>query len=838
MSSLTKNKGSDREEIFSCSLILKISNTRGHTYNFTIPSLFQGLFCDFNLKDMGVNGKVIIESEEKIDIPLSTNSVYLIKYEGYENNEFYKIGRAMDINRRINTFKTSIPPGIDLVLIACCPENGETEKWFHEKFNENRCKEEGAGNELFHFEKEELINVIYEYILKRFQYKRSERLGEDLPEEKEKQYEEKKVIQTPLKSNIFAFNPEEISSISLTSLIEHANRPLKWYIPEEHSVLAQKYPLCRYKSQNGSPHAGKICSELAVNMFEENNPFKWKCDDHIKYKTKTKIFIDEGNEILYPFMATISLLFGKYYNRLTSGNNIYHLLYDSRLISMTSFSDYENHNKSTNIDGLSALFLPNYTLGLLRGGGIKVSYEEKKFSHKEHKYISKTKHHSISMDKFGSKAQFHKIEINNKWYLIIEDETSTTIWNLYTRMLFVKLQRISTKCIVFDLCYLYGQTCNISFLAEKIETFLFFCISSTKTEIWCINENQGKCILSFSGKLEYDSSLLIKEKSLSITEISRESFSLSSLHDMRSFVKEWDSKYMTIECHNKFSNIYPLCEYMLKNANYNGGICSNIATNMLEESDSSCWRCQHHYNENLLGDYGRFQSRSKVILSYLDILSFFLADKYSAITSENKTYNLLLNKSYYKEKVYLKEDDRIGKIDEIKTLLSVLPDSESEYQPHESPKSCNFNRKEYEVIKNRQNETPFRYVFYVKRDCYGRYKDIVLHKYIKQDKIYSIDLSGYDYIYKLTNSDKDLLVGEKYSKTTIWNLETGKIYISLQRYNNDMCHIIEIAHICDADSKLCSRYLFCNSSVRTEIWDLDVGICIIKFNGKLMRSIT
>ena len=473
----------DNEDIKSdkCPAYLRVL-TAGRFYNLCVKISFTGNFEGINCEDLCIEGsKIIIESEDKIDEPIPhVDNVYLLRSEG---TNFYKIGKAAKVSERMNTFKTGNPPNVNLICFACCPGDLKVERTLQKKFDKFRNKKEGPGNEWFTFKRKDLKLVLAEYMKIRSQYRYNQRMGVDVIEEDICESEDE--VKGKEEKNVpFTFDPKEVSPLSLGYIIEF-NKGSKWITPEEHRKFSELLPLCGYMPVNGSSNAGKICGRIAINMFEENNPAKWRCNETSLCKGKGKEYISTENKGLSSFMSTISPLYLDRFKCIVSNNRIWDfkgILYKKDNVCFTNFFDYSKNG--VGVDKLHDLhFSDDYRL-ISIGKNIRVEYTP---STKEGYLMEgKKKSYIIHIEKLTKDTHFHSMESDGTYTLLIEDTDKTMIWDLIKKEPVTTLSRKSTNSICFEVDKIRGLT-------------LLFCYSAEKNEIWDLGTKM--CILSFKGQL-------------------------------------------------------------------------------------------------------------------------------------------------------------------------------------------------------------------------------------------------------------------------------------------------------------------------------------------------
>jgi hypothetical protein len=298
----------------SSGLVLRVVS-RDLTYDIDIDMSLNGLFSGLNLRDLGIKSKIIIDYEEKIEIPIpDISNVYLCWEEG---TNLYKIGRTKRPSKRKDDNKAFRSPNTKHINIAFAPGGSAEEAHLHELFDKYREKEGDGGIEWFSFEEDYIINIIKEFVKLRAQNNSIGRV-EDKKELSEGKEEKKEDVTS------FTYDPKEEKPFFSYYVSEYAQKNEQWISPEYYSKISKKVPLCAYMAGSESSNNGKICGKLAINVLSEIIPSKWRCGES-SCKGKGKRYKCENTMNILSYIATLSLIFGDKYSKIVVGSNEWNL---------------------------------------------------------------------------------------------------------------------------------------------------------------------------------------------------------------------------------------------------------------------------------------------------------------------------------------------------------------------------------------------------------------------------------------------------------------------------------------------------------------------------------
>jgi hypothetical protein len=354
-----------------CPIILRVSS-KGRSFDLPLEIKLTGTFKDLSLNDLGVEDTIVIESEDKIHLPIpGKDNVYLLWSEGTTS---YKIGCSGRVSARMDDFKTGNPPEVNLICLACCPGGNKMEKILHAKYEKNRVSKMGRGNEWFRFKNNEINSVIQEYVRLRSlnkHYLNINIIQEDIKDEELLEENTPEEILLSIKSNVFTIPPNIKDIISPQFIEEFIKNTSRWVLAREHEDFLKKLPLCGYMT-NKSSDVGKMCTQLAINMFEEDDPTKWRCDDIICVGKGKKYTLEISKINLSPFLATVSLLVCNQFKRIVGENTLHTLLKEKHLCKKKIIYTSDSYNE-INVESLTDSFSPEFYLTRIEAG-IKVEY--------------------------------------------------------------------------------------------------------------------------------------------------------------------------------------------------------------------------------------------------------------------------------------------------------------------------------------------------------------------------------------------------------------------------------------------------------------------------------
>lgn len=775
----------------SNSVVLKVSTTNGDT--FRIP-LTISLDNDLTWQDLQVETPIVILSSDEIDVPIpKIQNVYLLHLEGTET---YKIGYSKDVKRRIDDLKTARSATENLLCLACCPGGRSLEKSFHDLFEDNRIVTEGRGNEWFTFTRREVRKVIAEYVRRRWEYRYQLRNKPEL-EETEAEFEEveKKIEKLSLTSEppIISYDPNT-PAFTLQELSILA-RGARWIEEKEHEKLALKYPLCRFRAGSGTPEAGKKCARLAVNMLQEANPGSWRCDEDLACKGRRRICIaEEGESTLPSFITTLSLMLGQTCKNIITPLGKWLFQHDSFVTAIEHACCYTD--STTNLDGLSSLFLPDYYLTFTRGG-LRVE--------KQRYLVKKQEKHILHMEKPTREALYHRMGYT---YLIVEDKNTTSLWDISNGTILLKVARNFTGCLDFKLIepILLNPERTMYSSDHAPGDLYLVCISGKRLEIW--SKEEGKLVLAVNG--ETNSSEEVSEEKLDLASV----LATKSLPIPSSLLKSCfgDCEAFGEEEYAYDSRLKPTCGFF-----EDGTYCTNLVSLCIDDLltnkpiERGCYF--HEESHKACFKDRNIKTLKHSFSSYLYTASCIVGNAYTAfsIHSSKDQYPLPAIQGSFS----LRREIRSLSEGEVRELLT---------------------EKELQLKASK---------LFLKLDLYLNVREIASAS--KEEKSRQIkEIFSHESKYHIFGVENDAYIILTYeSKLWVYNLLNAEpVILSTWDRIENVCwspkdsHSFDIEYLTNPLMKMDGYYLFCEVTgphrERTRVWDFKDGSLILDFYGSFI----